>query len=118
MLDTWGISLQDYSTLLYKISMIYNPALDYSDRLVEYQKILVQQKKLYRFGIPIKKTTLSDKSNKVINFVSCLETYNKWAIDTNEYSQLSESELFDRIEKESFRTSGHLHDEGERYGGL
>ena len=100
MLDTWDISLQDYSTLLYKMSMIYNPSLDYSDKLIEYQKTLVQQRKLFRSGMPIKMTTLRDKGKKVTNFVPCLETYNKWAKSSNEYSELSEEQILDKMQKE------------------
>jgi len=100
MLNTWGTSLQDYNTLLYKMSMIYNPALDYSDKLIEYQKILVKQNKLFHSGMPIKMTTLQDKSKRVSNFVSCLETYNKWAKGSNEYSELSKEQILDKIQKE------------------
>ena len=100
MLNTWGTSLQDYNTLLYKMSMIYNPALDYSDKLIEYQKILVKQNKLFHSGMPIKMTTLQDKSKRVSNFLSCLETYNKWAKGSNEYSELSKEQILDKIQKE------------------
>ena len=100
MSDTWDISLQDYSTLLYKMSMIYNPALEYSDKLIEYQKILVQQRKLFRPGITIKMTTLRDKRKRVTNFLSCLETYNKWAKNSNEHTELNVEQILDKIQKE------------------
>ena len=51
-------------------------------------------------GMPIKMTTLQDKSKSVVNFLSSLETYNKWAVDSNEYPSISEEEILDKIEKE------------------
>ena len=50
--------------------------------------------------MPIKMTTLQDKSKSVVNFLSSLETYNKWAVDSNEYPSISEEEILDKIEKE------------------
>jgi hypothetical protein len=97
--DTWDISLQDYSTMLYKVSNVYNKNVHYSDNLVEYQSLLVSQKKLFR-GMAIKMTTLRDKSKSVSNFMSSLETYNKWAKSSNEYPELSEEQILDKIERE------------------
>ena len=101
MRKDWGTSLQEYSTLLYKISLIYNPALRYSDNLVDYQKVLVHQKKLFSFGMPIKMNTLKDKRKKVINFSSCLDKYNTWTESTNEFSKIQDDEISERIAKEN-----------------
>jgi hypothetical protein len=48
----------------------------------------------------IKMTTLRDKSKSVSNFMSSLETYNKWAKSSNEYPELSEEQILDKIERE------------------
>ena len=98
--DSWNFSLQEYTTMLYNLSKIYNKNLTYSDNFTEYQYSLVKQKKLFRHGIPIKMTTLQDKCKSVVNFLSSLETYNKWAVDSNEYSPISEQEILDKIKKE------------------
>jgi hypothetical protein len=100
MFDTWGVSLQDYSTMLYKVSKVYNKNVHYSDNLLEYQSLLVSQKKLFRSGIPIKMNTLRDKSKSVTNFISSLDTYNKWATSSNEYPELSEDQILNKIERE------------------
>ena len=100
MFDTWGVSLQDDSTMLYKVSKVYNKNVHYSDNLLEYQSLLVSQKKLFRSGIPIKMNTLRDKSKSVTNFISSLDTYNKWATSSNEYPELSEDQILNKIERE------------------
>ena len=101
MRKNWGTSLQEYSTLLYKISLIYNPDLEYSDKLVDYQKVLIQQKKIFRSGMPIKMNTLEDKRKKVINFSSCLDKYNTWTESSNEFSKIRIDEISERISKEN-----------------
>ena len=101
MRKAWGTTLQEYSTLLYKISLIYNPDLEYSDKLVEYQKVLIRQKKLFSSGMPIKMNTLKDKRKKVINFSSCLDRYNTWTESSNEFSTIEVDEISERIAKEN-----------------
>ena len=100
MFDTWDFSLQDYSTMIYKVSKVYNKNVHYSDNLLEYQSLLVSQKKLFRSGMPIKMNTLRDKSKSVTNFMSSLDTYNKWATSSNEYPELSEDQILNKIERE------------------
>ena len=101
MRKDWGTSLQEYSTLLYKISLIYNPDLEYSDKLVDYQKVLIQQKKIFRSGMPIKMNTLEDKRKKVINFSSCLDMYNTWAESSNEFPKIWVDDISKKIAKEN-----------------
>ena len=101
MRKDWGTSLQEYSTLLYKISLIYNPALRYSAQLVDYQKVLVHQKKLFSSGMPIKMNTLEDKTKKVVNFSSCLERYNSWTESSNEFPKIWVDEISEKIAKEN-----------------
>lgn len=101
MRKDWGTSLQEYSTLLYKISRLnYNPSLGYSDKLIEYQNLLIEEKKL-RNGMPIKSNTLEEKSKKVINFSSSLELYNNWTESSNEFSKIEVDEISKRITKEN-----------------
>ena len=101
MRKDWGTSLQEYSTLLYKISLIYNPSLEYSDKLIDWQKVLIRQKKLFRAGMPIKMTTLEDKTKKVVNFSSCLERYNSWTESSNEFPKIWVDEISEKIAKEN-----------------
>ena len=100
MRKDWGTSLQEYSTLLYKISLIYNPSLEYSDKLIDWQKVLVHQKKLFSSGMPIKMNTLEDKTKKVVNFSSCLERYNSWTESSNEFPKIWVDEISEKIAKE------------------
>ena len=97
--DDFGISLQEYSVMLYKLSLIYNKNLIYSDNLIEYQKRLIQEGKLFN-GMPIKMSTLHDKVRKVTNFLQCLETYNKFTDTSNEFPVISKSDIYNRIELE------------------
>ena len=101
MRKDWGTSLQEYSTLLYKMSLIYNPALGYYDKLIAYQKLLARQKKLFRDGMSIKMNTLEDKSKKVINFSSCMDKYNTWTESSNEFPKIWVDEISERIAKEN-----------------
>ena len=98
--DDWGISLQEYSIMMYKISKIYNTDLDYSDNLITYQKKLIQERKLPHNGMPIKMNTLHDKSRKITNFIECLDTYNKFVDPSNEFATISNSEIYNRIATE------------------
>ena len=101
MQKEWGISLQEYSTLLYKMSLIYYPVLGYSNKLIHYQKVLIRQKKLFRAGMPIKMTTLEDKTKKVVNFSSCLDRYNTWTESSNEFPKIWVDEISEKIAKEN-----------------
>jgi archaellum component FlaC len=69
--------------------------------LVDYQKVLIQQKKIFRSGMPIKMNTLEDKRKKVINFSSCLDKYNTWTESSNEFSKIRIDEISERISKEN-----------------
>ena len=101
MKDEWGISLQEHSTLLYKMSLFYPIDLDYSDKLLRYQQTLIDDNKMFKDGMPIKMNTLQDKSKKVSNFLNCLETYNTFADSSNEFPLISEDQIYTRIERES-----------------
>jgi len=101
MKNSWGFSLQEYSTLLYKMSSFYNPKLEYSDKLMRYQKELIQSHKLYREGMPIKMNTLSDKSKCISNFLECLDTYNDFANSSNEFPNISQFDIYKLVAKEN-----------------
>lgn len=98
--DDWGISLQEYSVMLYKLSLIYNPNLTYSDNLMEYQQDLINKKKLFN-GMPIKMNTLHDKSKRINNFRECLDTYNTFVDSSNEFPTVSHDDILNNIERES-----------------
>ena len=74
--------------------------MGYSDKLIEYQNLLIEEKKL-RNGMPIKSNTLEEKSKKVINFSSSLELYNNWTESSNEFSKIEVDEISKRITKEN-----------------
>ena len=98
--DDWGISLQEYSILLYKMSQYYPSCMEYSDKLIRYQQKLVDENKLYKDGMPIKMNTLEDKQGKVSNFLGCLESYNKFAEVTNDFPSMSQFDIYKKITKE------------------
>ena len=98
--DDWGISLQEYSILLYKMSQYYPSCMEYSDKLIRYQQKLIDENKLYKDGMPIKMNTLEDKQGKVSNFLGCLESYNKFAEVTNDFSTVSQFDIYEKIAKE------------------
>lgn len=98
--DDWGISLQEYSVMLYKLSLIYNPNLIYSDNLMAYQQDLINEKKLHS-GMPIKMNTLHDKSKKINNFRECLDTYNTFVNSSNQFPTVSHDDILNNIERES-----------------
>ncbi len=99
--DDWGISLQEYSTLLYKLSLFYNTNLGYSDKLIDYQNKLVRENKLFKSGMPIKMNTLHEKTKRISNFLECLETYNKFTGNlSNEFPEITKTEIYNRIERE------------------
>mgnify|MGYP001264156829 CR=1 FL=1 len=100
MQDTWGISLQEYNTMLYRVSKIYNPAIEYSDNLQDYQKQLVDEKKMFLRGMPIKMTTLEEKKTRVTNFDECVQTYNTWAKTKNEYDTIDNQDILQMIDQE------------------
>ncbi len=100
MQDTWGISLQDYNTMLYRVSKIYNPAIQYSDNLQDYQQQLVDEKKMFLRGMPIKMTTLAEKQDRVSNFTECVQNYNTWADTKNEYDTIDLNKIADMIAQE------------------
>lgn len=97
--DDWGISLQEYSVMLYKLSLIYNPNLVYSDNLVAYQQDLINEKKLCN-GMPIKMTTLHEKSRRINNFLESLDTYNNFVDSSNEFPTVSQFDIYKKIESE------------------
>jgi len=101
MRKAFGWSLQEYSTLLYKISLDYNPSFELDGKLFEYQKELLYKRKLYRAGMPIKMNTLEDKSKRVINFLSSVERYNNWTKGSNEFPKIWSNDISERIAKEN-----------------
>jgi hypothetical protein len=99
--EKWGTSLQEYNTLLYKLSLMYNPALEYSDKIMHYQQKLVDDHKVFMFGMPIKMNTLEDKTKKIVNFSECLAIYNTWAEASNEFPKILDNEISEKIAKEN-----------------
>ena len=97
--DVWGISLQEYSVLMYKLSKMYNSNVLYSDNIMSFQKKLVEEKKMPN-NTPIKMTTLHEKSRKITNFIECIDTYNKFINSSNEFPVVSKSDIYKRIENE------------------
>jgi len=96
----WGTTLQEYSVQMYQLSLTYNYRLGYSDKLLEYQKALVRENKLYMNGMPIKMNTLREKSEKVTNFSSCLDVYNDWAKGHNHFEQIDNDEIINKMKIE------------------
>ena len=97
--DDWGFSLQEYSTMMYKMSKIYNTNLQYSDNFLSYQRKLIEERKLFN-NMPIKMNTLHDKARKITNFIECIDTYNNFIDSSNEFKPVSKSEIYQRIENE------------------
>ena len=66
MKDEWGISLQEHSTLLYKMSLFYPINLDYSDKLLRYQQTLIDDNKMFKDGMPIKMNTVPEIKPRIV----------------------------------------------------
>ena len=106
----FGIGLDQYSKLLYNISLKQQGLIDKVNiskkhlkgivLLSRYQKKLIKDEKLFT-NIPIKMNTLNDKKNRVKNFSKTVETYNSWAVHSNQYKTISNDELITRIQTET-----------------
>ena len=97
--DDWGFSLQEYSTMMYKMSKIYNTNLQYSDNFLSYKRKIIEDGNLFN-NMPIKMNTLHDKARKITNFIECIDTYNNFIDSSNEFKPVSKSEIYQRIESE------------------
>jgi len=105
----FDISLQDYSTLRYLISM-YMQTKD-KKYLVNKNKApsALQLKKFIQSmvpdklpsDIPVKMNTMQDKQKRVVNFDDAVKVYNKWTTTTNRYMPISQEDITQRISTES-----------------
>jgi len=107
--DRFGISLQDYSTVRYLVSM-YMQTKDKQYLFDKHKAPLAMQLKKFIQSmvpsrlpneIPVKMNTLQDKQNRVLNFDEAVEVYNKWTTTTNNYAAISQQDIAQRIEIES-----------------
>ena len=105
--NRFGISVKDYSKVMYDLSLhlqgisrtIDKNNAQNSIKFKIYQKDLIASGKISR-TIPIKLNTLEEKVKKIANFNECLEVYNRWAGKTNYYSQISHSDIDEKIFQE------------------
>ena len=102
--DKFGVSLSQYSKILYQMSLKKQKLIDdiQVDKLLikstidlyRYQKELIRDRKLIS-RIPIKMNTLQDKKRKILNFDRTIGVFNDWAAQTNDYSTIN-LELIDK----------------------
>ena len=95
--NRFNVSLNDYSKILYKISVRKQKIIDHlgwgkseiagTIKLHQYQNELLAQKKIINI-IPIKMNTLADKKKRILNFNKTIEIYNEWAKNTNGYQAI------------------------------
>lgn len=105
----FGIGLNQYSKLLYNISLKQQGLIDKSNiskqhlkgivLLSRYQKTLIKDKKLVS-NIPIKMNTLNDKKNRIKNFSETVKKYNSWAVQSNQYKIINNNDLIEKIKIE------------------
>ena len=112
MFDKFNVSLNDYSKILYKVSLRKQKIIDQlgvdksaivgTVKLYQYQKELVAQKKIIN-RIPIKMNTLANKKSRIFNFDETIDVYNQWAKNTNLYSLIDYTAIQDLISREAKR---------------
>lgn len=105
----FGISINQYSKLLYNVSLkqqglinnvnISKKQLKGILLLDQYQTKLINDKKIIN-KIPIKMNTLNDKKNRIENFLETIEVYNCWASQSNQFNTISDSDILDQIKIE------------------
>ena len=107
--DRFGISLQDYSTVRYLVSMymqtknkeyLFNK--DKAPRAIQLKKFIQSMVPIKLPNeIPVKMNTMQDKQKRVVNFDDAVEVYNKWTTTTNNYTAISQEDIAQRILTES-----------------
>jgi len=107
--ERFGISLQDYSTVRYLISMY----IQTKDKKYQFDKVkTLGVLKLKKFiqgmlylrlpnEIPVKMNTMQDKQDRIANFDDAVEVYNRWSTTTNNYMPISQEDIARRISTES-----------------
>lgn len=110
--DMFGVSLADYSKILYKLSLKKQKVIDSLDadkslivstiKLYQYQNQLIKYKKLVS-RIPLKMNTLANKKSRILNFDETIDVYNQWAKNTNLYSLIDNATIQELISKEAKR---------------
>ena len=108
--NTFGVSLQDYSTVRYLTSrytqtkdrkFLFDPSkAKGSINLHKFILKLVDKHKLVT-GIPVKMNTLQDKKKRIKNFDNAVNVYNKWANATNSHRPITEEHLTQQISEEN-----------------
>ena len=108
--NTFGVSLQDYSTVRYLTSrytqtkdrkFLFDPSkAKGSINLHKFILKLVDKHKLVT-GIPVKMNTLQDKKKRIKNFDNAVSVYNKWANATNSHRPVTEEHLTQQISEEN-----------------
>ena len=108
--NTFGVSLQDYSTVRYLTSrytqtkdrkFLFDPSkAKGSINLHKFILKLVDKHKLVT-GIPVKMNTLQDKKKRIKNFDNAVSVYNKWANATNSHRPITEEHLTQQISEEN-----------------
>ena len=108
--NTFGVSLQDYSTVRYLTSrytqtkdrkFLFDPSkAKGSINLHKFILELVDKHKLVN-GIPVKMNTLQDKKKRIKNFDNAVSVYNKWANATNSHRPVTEEHLTQQISEEN-----------------
>ena len=104
--DKFGVSLGDYSKILYKMSLKKQHLIDNIQvdkhlikgviELYRYQLKLKQDNKIIG-QTPIKMNTLEDKRKKIINFDQTIDIYNNWVKNTNNFQKININDIDNKI---------------------
>jgi hypothetical protein len=109
--ERFGISINDYSKILYQVSLLKQDILsDFNHSIFKekiknvmlfykFQQSLITEGKLFAC-MPIKSNTLDDKKQKIINFHETIEVYNNWAKNSNYFSRITEEQILSMISQE------------------
>jgi hypothetical protein len=110
MFDKFNVSLNDYSKILYKMSLIKQKTINQlgvdksaivgTIKLYRYQNELIKQRKIIS-RIPIKMNTLLDKKKRIQNFDDTVEVYNNWAKKTNSHQLIDTDSILNKISIEN-----------------
>jgi len=108
--NTFGVSLQDYSTVRYLTSkytqtkdrkFLFDPSK--AKGSIALHKFILEQvdKQKLVNGLPVKMNTLQDKKKGIKNFDNAVSVYNKWANATNSHRPITEEYLTQQISDEN-----------------
>lgn len=106
--DRFGIGFFEYSKLIYQLSIIKEKQLDYpidkdiaqaAAHFTEYQ-IDLHENHILPSRMPMKRTILKHKQERMVDFKQSLDVYNEWASNKNNYLHITEDMLQSMISRE------------------